>query len=74
MKSNISKLSNQTGGRAMTDNTQEIELVIDRENNQVIIDGNPYPPTVHNLSVWRQYKATGDYDVLKNLSNVILDF
>ena len=61
--------------RAMTtDNTQEVELVIDRENNQVIINGNPYPPTAHNLSVWRRYKATGNYAELKNLSTVILDF
>lgn len=58
----------------MTDNAQEVELVIDRENDQVIIDGQAYPPTVHNLRVWRRYKATGNYDELKNLSTVILDF
>lgn len=54
--------------------TQEAELVVDRENNQVIINGQAYPPTAHNLRVWRRYKATGNYDVLRYLSTVILDF
>lgn len=56
------------------ENTQEAELIIDRENNQVIINGQAYPPTVHNLQVWRRYKLTGRPEVLENLSTVILDF
>ena len=39
----------------------------------VVIDGQEYPPTHHNLKVWNEYKATKDEKVLQGLSKVSLD-
>ena len=39
----------------------------------VTLNGKEYPPTVHNLKVWKRYKKTGDKKVLKLLSTVVLD-
>lgn len=50
------------------------KIVLDRENQKVIYNGIAYPPTGHNLQVVREYRRTGDEEVLKNrLSTVSLD-
>ena len=50
-----------------------IKLEINKENNTVIIQWIEYPPTKHNLKVWRWYKSTGDEELLRWLSTVVLD-
>ena len=39
----------------------------------VTLNGKEYPPTRHNLNVWKKYKKTGDEKVLDRLSTVVLD-
>ncbi len=48
-------------------------LEIDKETNEVIIFGERYPPTRHNLNVWQEYLETENKEVLKRLSKVVLE-
>lgn len=48
-------------------------IKIHKDKNTFEIDGEHYPPTRHNLEVWREYQRTKNEDVLKRLSTVVLD-
>lgn len=48
-------------------------LKINRKENKIEIDGNKYPPTQHNLDVWREYQQTQKEQVLDKLSKVVLE-
>jgi hypothetical protein len=48
-----------------------VKLIVNKKT--VTIDGKEYPPTQHNLEVWKRYLITEDESNLEGLSDVMLD-
>ena len=42
-------------------------------NEKLFIEKKEYPPTGYNLEVWNEYKITKDRNILKKLSQGVLD-
>ena len=56
------------------DKVRKIRLKVLEDEGKVEIGGKKYPPTQHNLNVWRKYLVSGDQGVLWRLSTVVFDF
>ncbi len=49
---------------------KEVEII----DGKLYLLGKEYPPTQHNLNVWREYELTNNKSVLDRLSTVQLSF
>lgn len=48
---------------------KEVEVI----GGNLYLLGKQYPPTQHNLNVWREYQTTNNKSILERLSTVVLD-